>query len=299
MFLKNVLRVALACGLGACGVGGPRPALSTAQFNESGYVHHVYRYRVLRVSGADASKPLALLGDDWELDNVYFQDGRLKHKVTDEFLTTYRFDTDGDGVTDAYENVFIYDLRFKHRKRDALIFTRSLPISGELRNKDLRVLAQRYFDSISGAGYEAVVLDGVEQVKEQRYAAEIVDKGPAKLAGRDAYMMTFDVANVDQVKLTPSARHTRVQVAFLRAPFNYVTSSGANAGTAFPVLLVASYANLPDDFATDLPEFEALLGHLQIDGRAGFQRLPVEAGKAAVAPSAPAAAVPAPVAPAP
>jgi hypothetical protein len=303
MSLKKIFVVATLCGLGANACSASRPAASTAQFDKLGYVHHVYRYRVLSAAGADASKPLALLGDDWELDNLYFEGPRLKHKMTPEFLTTYRFDTDGDGAPDTDEKVFVYDLRFKHRARDALIFTRSLPIAGELRNKDLRVLAQRYFDAISGAGYEAVVLGGIDKVKEQRYAAEIVDKGPAQLAGREAYTMTFDVANVDQVKLTPNARHTRVQVAFVRAPFNYVTSSGAKEGSSYPVLLVAAYANLPEDFVTDLPDFEKLLGRLQIDDRAGFERLPVEASKGAAvaagaaAPAAPASAEPASAAP--
>jgi hypothetical protein len=287
---KKFWLVAVLFGLGVSGCAslGTPSAVSTAQFDKLGYVHHVYRYRVLKAPDADASKPLALLGDAWELDNVYFKDERLKHKMTPEFVTTHHFDTDGDGAWDTEEKVFVYDLRFKHTKRDGVIFTRSLPIAGELRNKDLRVLAQRYFDSISGAGYEAVVLGGVEEIKERRYAAEMVDKGPAKLAGRDAYTMTFDVANVDQVKLTPSARHTRVQVAFMRAPFSYVTRSGARQGTEYPILLVAAYANLPDDFASDLPDFESLLGRLQIDEHAGFQRLPQEGGKAsAPAPAAP------------
>jgi hypothetical protein len=162
--------------------------------------------------------------------------------------------------------------------RDAVVFVRTLPIGGDLRDKDLRVLVQRYIDEVSGAGYEAVQLNGQTVVAEQRFAAELRERGNAKLAGQDAYQATFDVANVDQLKVSPNARRTRVRIVFARTPFEHVLprTPGMIAGVKYPVLMVAGYATMPEDFDKDLPAFTNLLGRIQFGQTLGYTPSPPE-----------------------
>jgi hypothetical protein len=275
----------LAVGLLACGP----PA--TVAFDGYGYKHQKYGYRLLNQSGDK------LLPPEWQLDNLYWTPSKkLEQKHTPDYLATFRFDMNGDGATDRDEQGFLYDLRFKHTKRDATIWVRTLPISTDLREKDLRVLVQRYVDEVSGAGFEAVQLGPNSIViREKRYAASVISRGSFTVAKQEAFETTFDVANVDEVAVSPNARKTRVRIALVRTPFTYPKKQLDKV--EFPVLMLVGYANLPEDFAKDEPAFNGVLSHIQIGASVGvtptkFESLaPVAAAPPASAPSAtPAAA---------
>jgi hypothetical protein len=287
------LGLGLVVGAALLGCG----AKNTTVFDQYGYLHKTYAYRVLRDPAVANSATDALLDQDWLYDNLFLKrsmDGKsmvLKPKETRDYLTTYGFDTDGNGSVDRKEQAFVYDLRFKHRLRDSSIFVRTIPIGGDLRDKELRVLVQRYIDESSGAGYEAVNFAGRVVVTEQRFAAELRERGDATLAGQPAYQATFDIANVDQLRVSPNARRTRVRIVFSRAPFEHAVQK-----EKFPVLLVAGYASLPEDFDKDLPSFNKLLGHIQIGAKLGYSVGPQEQ---LAAPPAPVAPPPALVAPPP
>jgi hypothetical protein len=91
-----------------------------------------------------------------------------------------------------------------------------------------------------------------------------------------AYVATIDVANIDQIKLTPASRHTRVQLVVARTNFAYEVSRMGEKST-FPVLMMAGYANLPEDFDKDLDAFRRLLVRIDVEGKRGFDRMPSEA----------------------
>lgn len=276
----------LAVGLLACGP----PA--TVAFDGYGYKHQKYGYRLLNQSGDK------LLPPEWQLDNLYWTPAKkLEQKHTPDYLATFRFDMNGDGATDRDERGFLYDLRFKHTKRDATIWVRTLPISTDLREKDLRVLVQRYVDEVSGAGFEAVQLGPNSIIiREKRYAASVISRGSFTVAKQEAFETTFDVANVDEVAVSPNARKTRVRIALVRTPFTYPKKQLDKV--EFPVLMLVGYANLPEDFAKDEPAFNGVLSHLQIGSSVGVTPTSLEQlAPPAAAPSAAAAAPPA-VAPA-
>lgn len=115
---------------------------ATGAFDDKGYQHATYGYRV------DATHPRDpeiakenLLGNAWKNDNFYYNEMRsLAQKATEAYLTKYEFDVNDDGLSDFEQEDFLYDLRFKHLKRDAVIWLRTMPISDDLKDKDLRVL---------------------------------------------------------------------------------------------------------------------------------------------------------------
>src|SRR5262249_43712902 len=140
-------------------------------------------------------------------------------------------------------------------------------------------------DNVAGAGFEAPTLTAKPGTGEKRFAASVVERGAAKLAGAEAYAATIDVANVDQLRLTPNAREARVRLVIARAPYRFTPSSPYDM-VSFPVLMVAEYASAPDDYDHDLPDFDDLLGRISMGGSKGFSVTANESSPAA--PAAPA-----------
>lgn len=289
--MKSFVSAVFVGALGAAALGmvacGP-PA--TLAFDGYGYKHQAYGYRLLNQS------PDKLLSPEWELDNLYVTPTKkLEQKHSPDYVSTYSFDMDGDGDEDREEEGFLYDLRFKHKQRDALIWLRTLPISTDLREKDLRVLVQRYIDEVSGAGFEAVQLTrGSIVIREKRYAANVISRGSFTLAKQEAFESTFDVANVDEVQINPNARKTRVRIALIRTPFKYPKHELDKV--EFPVLMLVGYANLPEDFAKDEPAFNSVLSRIQIGADVGVTPVQLEPLAPAAAPPSPAVATSMPVA---
>jgi hypothetical protein len=246
---------------GACVVKAP------GSMSPTGFTHDQYEYRV-------AMQDSTFLGNDWMLDNYYTDgDGASRPKHDGAYATKYLLDSNGDGKVDVKRDALTYDLRFQHRKHEAFIWLRTIPIPNELKDKELRVLMKDYVDEIAGAGYEAVLLENDRVgVTEKRYAAELVTQSGATLAGKEAYWATIDVANIDQIKLTPTTRRVRVELVFVQTGFQYQVKRYIDdtQPISFPVLMIAGYANMPDDFVADRPSFSSLLSQIEIGGRRGF-----------------------------
>lgn len=270
------LLLCLASGLAGC------TPHATGTFDDKGYQHTIYGYRVDATHAPDPKIAKEnLLGEDWKLDNYYRdQELGLAPKTTDDYLTKFEFDTNGDGKPDFNKEELLYDLRFKHMKRDATIWLRTIPISDDLKDKELRVLLQRYVDEVSGAGFEAVKLGPTQTLlREKRFGATIVNRGSLKVAGQDAYQTTFDVANVDEVAVNPNARRVRVRIVLIRTPFQYSavpTYTGDAKAYKYAVLMLAGYANLPEDFAKDEQDFQQLLEHTVIADQHGTTAVVLE-----------------------
>jgi hypothetical protein len=165
-----------------------------------------------------------------------------------------------------------YDLKLQHSKRASRIWLRAFPISPMLRDKELRVLMQDVVAGVAGAGYEVVQVEREKKtIEEKRYAAEIIEQGDGTLAGAPAYVVTIDVANIDQIKLTPGTRQARVELVLRHTDFKCPLALGVETKLGVPVLLMAGYANLPEDFATDRQAFHDLLSRIDIGGKSGFK----------------------------
>jgi hypothetical protein len=283
-------------------------ASGRGKINDQGYAHANFPYLV------SSRKDALLMSPAWLLDNYFVELGKTKPKASSAYKTEYALDINGDGVVDNRPSALLYDLKFKHRQRDGLVVLRTFPISIDQKDRELRVIMQDLVDDVAGAGYEAIrINDEHRRVEEKRDAASIIDRAPATLAGLEAYAATIDVANVDQLKLTPEARRVRVRLVVARTPFRYTPKNISNKAS-FPVLMLAEYASLPEDYERDLPDFLDLLGRVAVGGVSGFtvsasapsaataaSALAAPAGATAVAAPAPAATppAPAPVAPTP
>ncbi len=184
-----------------------------------------------------------------------------------------------------------YDLRFVHKRRSGEIVIKSFPIPKEAADVDLRVVMQRDLDSLAGVEYlessvsigssssftwfrgfstGSSIVASTTEGKATRRAAEILAQGEATLAGRPAYFVTANVANMDQVQLRPDKRDLKMRVGIMRPPFEYTpdTYVGADKETRaqwrFPVLVYVSYSSLPEDFDLDLRDFNDLLSRMVI-----------------------------------
>jgi hypothetical protein len=278
-----------------------RPA-AVGKINHQGYVHEKYSYRL---APKDVSASGILLMDpDWLLDSHYAKKGKFVEKRTNEYMERLTVDGDNDGKWEFSGDVPIYDLRFLHRNRDAVIWLRTLPLSGWQRDKDLAVLMQSLVESVAGAGYERVrIHPKTVIVEEKRFAAVTVKSGPGRIADTDAFFAHVDVANLDQLRLQPDASTARVELVLLKPAVTHSVPRADGSKMELPVLMIAGYKNSPDAFDRDLPAFRELLGRLEVDGKQGltpptFSATPM-APAAPDPPVAPLPATTAPTAPAP
>lgn len=236
-----------------------------------GFTHTDYHYKLV------AEPSGQLMPEKWKIDNYYEKDGTLNVKDTPEYSIEYELDKDGDGEFETTVKELRYDLRFKHLVHDGVVFLRTIPISTDLQDKKLSVLMHRYIEGIAGAGYEVVQFyPGKTIVVEKRYAAAVVDERPVKLAGLDAYLVTLDVANIDQVQVDANARSERVQLILAHTGFKYqhMSSFGEKevVDAEFPVVLLVGYGNRPDEFDSGIEDFHNFLGRLVINETRGFEQ---------------------------
>ena len=123
------------------------------------------------------------------------------------------------------------------------------------------MLLERYVEGISGTGSVVVISMPDEQkvaVADKHYATRVTELRKVQLDGVDGLAATVEVANVDQLQLSPNSRWLRSKLVFVRPGFRYAmgTSSDGSATHAWPVLLVAGYSNSTADFDASLPDFE-------------------------------------------
>jgi len=262
-----VSSVALLVSSSACG-----PA-ARGGFSERGYSSS-YGYDI----GYSDAPLKRMLPPGWQLDNYRSERGKLEPKTSADYVTKYEFDNDDDGATDEYLKAQVYALRFEHRVHSGAIWLRDVPMSSDLRVKDLRVLMQSYIEEIAGTNYEIVRLGATSGiVKSREYATQVVTEGPITVAGSPAYFATVEVASVEQLNLSQSSRSRRVELVILRAPQEeqFRTSPTADKKSkvkaSYPVLLVAGYSNMPADFDVGLIDFHEFLGRLAIGGKRGLE----------------------------
>jgi len=281
--IGRMASVAVICGA----LGSSAGCLSTArgEFASTGYTS-TYGYEIPYQRGTKLLLPV-----EWGIDNLRLEHGQWVHKDQSNYVTKYEFDDDGDGMAENSLEIYTYALRYEHRVHDGVIWLREIPIAKKLRSKDLRVLLQSYLDEIAGATYETVTLGAKpvlgppapQIVVEQRRAPEIIEQGAATVGGQLAYAVTFDLANIDEVKVAPRARSRRVQLVVLRALKDEVIEATKGLSReVYPVLLLAGYSNMPADFAKGLDDFHGLLRNMVFAGKSG---LTLELSPAAGAPA--------------
>jgi hypothetical protein len=182
-------------------------------------------------------------------------------------MAVYSFDLDDDGKYEDKEKLPAYDLLFKNRKTNAQIWVSTIPLSRETAEKELRVLLDNYIDAMSGSGAVVSNLGKGLNVNEKRFSARLIDKTPVKLSGKDALAATIEVANIDQLKLSPDARREKARIVLVRPDFRVLRERSMQDPVPFRVLMIVGYSNGPEDFDAQYAEFKRFLGkiHLMTD----------------------------------
>ncbi|MBI5499963.1 MAG: hypothetical protein HY907_06950 [Deltaproteobacteria bacterium] len=231
-----------------------------AQFRADGFHDAVWHFHVTYVDPS----AYGLMGADWRLDNFVFNpDGSPRAEKTGEtYWTTVEFDPDGDGVYDASREIRLYDLRFEHRRDGGVVWLRTFPVADRLAEKELRLLAHDYVEEVAGGNYFSVRFAGREAVADVRFATTIVDQAQIAVDSQAAYQVTFDVANVDQLRLDPESRTARVRIVILRPPYSYPYQGATFA--YYTTLMVIGYANDPEYFDLHVDEFEDFMRRLHL-----------------------------------
>ncbi len=227
--------------------------IRSGTFDSAGFRHLHLEYRV----DHDAAGSLA---GDWIIDNYRPDLQQLKSGVDN--VRPLQRDLDGDGTLEDLGPHPVDDLRFRSRQAAGVMWIRSIPLPEALSGTELRVLARMLVDSVTGVGLQFIeIRTGALQAVQRRYATRDVQTHPGVIDGREAFQVRFEVASVDQAQAGGDARWERVHLMLIRtnlsALYNYTQS--------LPVVMVAGYRNLPDDFERDAPAFHSLLSRIRFE----------------------------------
>jgi hypothetical protein len=236
-----------------------------------GYHQTLYGYEVRSESGS-------VLGSDWLLDS-HQDDGREKSEGI--YKTSYEIDWQDTGRYSPEEQL-TYDLRFRHRATNAVVWLTTFPVSTTLAETKLNVQMHDLVDRMAGGRFEIAELKPESVVREARFATKIVAEGPATLAGKEAKVATIDIANLDQLKLDVNHRQERVRIVLARTPFKHHVAAHKRE---LPVYMIAGYASEPAEFDAQAPALETLLGRIVIQGQQGYAPIRTVAAPAGDAPA--------------
>ncbi len=245
-------------GLAACaGTGATIGALSPSSFRSA---QHPF---LIKYSESDTRQ---IIGPDWTLENTQPQSSGssvLVSKTGPTWESVVRFDVDGDGVFDRNETIRDAELIFRHTRSDAAIWLSVYPIPQRREHTDLEVLAREYVEGVSGTANISKVQVGTSDAwiagTERRYATRVVSGTPMSVSGYEAFKVTFEVANVDQLQLSADARWTRASLVIVRPGWWW-----EKGRSVWPSLLVMGYGNAPDRFANSEGQFMSLVSRLRI-----------------------------------
>ena len=212
----------------------------------------------------------SLMAADWRLDNFRGNADGFRPKLGSDYEAELFLDVDDDGKTNSLGVLPIYDLRFDHRRNAGVIWISSVPLDSGNKEKELRVLADSLVERFSGGGNVMVQIQGYDRATntDRRYAAKLQRRAEGTVAGKPAHSVTVDVSNVDRLKVDPTNVEARITLVLVRTG---ASRSYGGFTLPFPLLLLAGYANAPEDYADGESDFASLMSRVSINGQTGFQ----------------------------
>jgi hypothetical protein len=272
-FKRFFLLASITLAFAACAASAGQYPIATLQ---DGTFHHVnYDYSVVTQGGTGE-----LMSGDWRLDNyapaASGTAGLGEPKVTGPYVAEVGLDGDGDGEFEGRVTLPTFDLLFKHRRDDGRIFLSTFPISQHASERELSVMLRDFVESAAASGEITHNYNGSSSRAEAPMASRILASRPTRVHGFPAHEVVFEVANVQQLELSPSARWERGHVVLVRAemvfgqrqlyPAVRVPDLGRGVGqeSFYPVLMVVGYANHPDEFDAHHDEFRDFLSRIHI-----------------------------------
>lgn len=80
--------------------------------------------------------------------------------------------------------------------------------------------------------------------------------------GHEAYTAIVEIANIDQLKLSPDSRWHRAELVLIRT--HYLWQPVGLTKRYYPVFMMAGYSNLPEDFDSGRSEFYDFLKRIKL-----------------------------------
>jgi hypothetical protein len=203
------------------------------------------------------------LGPDWRIDNFYlFDDGTIgSRKTTKAYAGRQVIDLRGDGRLTKLD-AFYFDLKLDNRKTSAVIWLQTLPLGRNETDRNLKNLVEDYADDLSGTGFFAAVNDG-RALKSKTYAARIVSGADTTLGKLPAYDARLELANLDQIRLDPSARTALIRVVLVKTDYKrWIGDEDSHLEAR--MLVRVGYSASPSDFDASLPDFERFLKLIEL-----------------------------------
>lgn len=223
--------------------------------------NHDHGYRVAYAQGTHR-----FISDEWRVESHETNGDEIgRKKDADDYVYRLQFDIDGDGRDEDLGYAYYYDLRLDHRRNNGRIWLRTFPVPDSARDRDLSVLVQNFVENIAANGYFTADVREREHVtvEERRYATQVLDTQRVSVSQHEAAAVMFDVANVNQLQMSASARSARAMVVMARTPYHYVIRNGAG-GRSWPILMLIGYANAPADFDAGLPDFQRFVQAIEL-----------------------------------
>ena len=254
---------------------GSRSSFPIFTTDGGGFHHASYDYSVAALPGTDD-----VMSREWRLDNYApSADGSAlgEPKEGDAYEVEVGLDYDGDGDFEGTVTLPRFDLKFNHRRNDARLFVITVPISQYDSERELAVILRDLVaHSSNGGGISYDFSRGTARASGER-AAQILVSREVTVGGYPAHEVIFEVANVPELELTPDARGVRSHLVLVRPGFVFAREQmvrsarmpslgGRTVGqtTCFPGLMLIGYANHPDDYDAQQPEFRDFLNRVRI-----------------------------------
>lgn len=228
---------------------------ATSGFTNGQYANPLYGYEYDHARG-----PLSR--GEWKLDNYQLDaegnPSAPKRGETSQVVV----DADGDGDFESTGKHPDPDLRYVNLDDDGVIAIRTIPVSADLSQKNLKILLDRWVNSLSGEGSMSVYdqRSKTSLTHTKTYSTRIIAEGSGKLSGYDAHYARVEIANVEQLKLNPSHRDAIILVVLSRSDYAWKP----NSDVLLPVYVLATYKNHPDFFEADVASFEAFLKGIKL-----------------------------------
>lgn len=225
--------------------------MGEAVFDTHAFYQTEFPYRVTYASEN------TFLDSAWTVDNFYKDDhGNWTPKRGTDYEAPISVDLNGDSVGDQRIKVPIYDLKLIHSRNDAVIWLSTIALPARWAETDLSVLAHSYVETAAGSGF---VVTSLGDVEEHRYATRTLAERPTQIGSIDAYEITFEVANVDQLELSRTSRSRNARVLLVRPPYLWRVSD-----SDIPVLMVLGLSARPEHFDASVPAFDQLINRVDI-----------------------------------
>jgi hypothetical protein len=256
-----ITRTSLILALGVVGGG----CATTSMFDTDGtFRHPAYGYSLPESAVSSA---------DWILDNYRRSRGNLVAKQGTRYAYQLELDDDDDGIADARVPMQWWDLHYQHRRDSSEMWVTTRPVAQRFRDTELRVLARRYVEGVSGEGIGFVRLGQLDLVTSRRYATRALSEREMFVGAFPAYEVIFEVANLDQVELDADARWERARIVIVRPGFYFIPRSAGDTSDLLPVVMTLGYSSFPEDFAAHTAEFDRLLSEITLIDPAIAQRM--------------------------